>query len=80
MKRTIKNKLIIATIGLLLTIASVFVTGGLTSSIAAIIISVGKFLTSNFFLAGLIYLVIVIIAELLIKNIFQRKLTQKAEK
>lgn len=80
MKRTIKNKLIIATIGLLLVIASVFVTGGLTSSIAAIIISTGKFLTSNFFLAGLIYLVIVIIAELLMKNIFQRKLTQKVEK
>ena len=80
MKRTIKNQIIIATIGLLLTIACVFVTGGLTSSIAVIIISIGKFLTSNFFLAGLIYLSIAIIAEVLRKNIFQRKLTQKVEK
>ena len=80
MKRTIKNQIIIVTLGLLLTIASVFVTGGLTSGIVSAIISVSNFLTSNFFLAGLIYLVIVIIAELLIKNIFQRKLTQKAEK
>ena len=74
MKRTIENKLIIVTIGLLLTIASVFVTGGLSSSIAVIIISIGNFLTSNFFLAGLIYLAIAIIAELLRKNIFQRKI------
>ena len=80
MKKTTKNQIIIATIGLLLTIACMFITGGLTSSIAIIIISIGKFLTSNFFLAGLIYLAIAIIAEILRKNIFQRKLNPKAEK
>jgi len=80
MKNTTKNQIIIATIGLLMTITCMFITGGLTSSIAVIIISIGNFLTSNFFFAGLIYLAIAIIAEILRKNIFQRKLTQKAEK
>ncbi len=80
MKKTIKNQIIIAILGLLLIITSVFVTGGLTSNISVIIISIGKFLTSNFFLAGLIYLVFVVIAEILMQNIFQRKLTQKVEK
>jgi len=80
MKKTIKNQIIIAILGLLLIITSVFVTGGLTSNISVTIISIGKFLTSNFFLAGLIYLVFVVIAEMLMQNIFQRKLTQKVEK